>query len=63
MKQMQEESVLKLKTQATSCMVNFVRGLISEEGFEDVEDEKQKEYGAVLAPYSAQLVDTISKLF
>jgi hypothetical protein len=32
---MREEEYIKLKTQATSCMVSFVRGLIDEEAFLD----------------------------
>ena len=33
LKMMREEQLLKLRTQATSCMVNFVRGLIDEQAF------------------------------
>lgn len=60
---MQDESILKIRTQATSCMVNFVRGLINEDALEDVEDEKQKEYSEILAPYATTMVETISQLF
>jgi importin-5 len=63
LKLMQEEQYIKLKTQATSCMVNFVRGLIDEEAFVEEPSEKQEEYGRILAPYSAALVQTISQLF
>ena len=40
-----------------------MRGLINEDAYEDVEDDKQKEYATILAPYSQQLVETISVLF
>ena len=60
---MQDEPYIKLKTQATSCMVNFVRGLIDEEAFFDEQSETQKEYALILAPYSGAMVDTISGLF
>jgi len=36
---MREEELIKLKTQATSCMVNFVRGLIHEEAYADESSE------------------------
>jgi len=36
---MQEEQFIKLRTQATSCMVNFVRGLIDEEAYVDESSE------------------------
>ena len=39
LKLMREEELIKLKTQATSCMVNFVRGLIDEEAFVDESSE------------------------
>ena len=35
LKMMANEEYIKLKTQATSCMVNFVRGLIDEEALID----------------------------
>ena len=35
LKMMQDEQLIKLRTQATSAMVNFVRGLIDEEAFQD----------------------------
>jgi hypothetical protein len=63
LKLMLEEQNIKLKTRATSCMVNFVRGLINEEGYEDVEDEIQKENSAILFPYASSIVETISALF
>lgn len=60
---MREEELLKLRTQATSCMVNFVRGLIDEEAYLDESSDNQKEYSKILAPYSAHLVETITGLF
>ena len=63
LKMMQEEQLIKVKTQATSAMVNFVRGLIDEEAFQDESSETQKEYAKILAPYSAAMVDTIGSLF
>jgi hypothetical protein len=63
LKLMREEELIKLKTQATSCMVNFVRGLIDEEAFTDESSDNQKEYSQILAPYSAHLVSTITGLF
>jgi hypothetical protein len=44
-------------------MVNFVRGLIDEEAFQDESSDAQKEYAAILAPYSGPLLDTIGNLF
>jgi hypothetical protein len=44
-------------------MVNFVRGLIDEEAFQDESSETQKEYARILAPYSTAMVDTIGSLF
>ena len=35
LKMMQEEQLIKLRTQSTSALVNFVRGLIDEEAFQD----------------------------
>ena len=63
LKMMQEEQLIKVKTQATSAMVNFVRGLIDEEAFQDESSETQKEYARILAPYSTAMVDTIGSLF
>ena len=63
LKMMQEEQFIKLRTQATSCMVNFVRGLIDEEAYVDESSEAQKEFSIILAPYSGALVETISELF
>jgi hypothetical protein len=60
---MREEQLLKLRTQATSCMVNFVRGLIDEQAFQDESTDQQKEYAKILGPYSAALVETIKGLF
>lgn len=40
-------------------MVNFVRGLISDDS-EDDEDKEQKENAKLLMPYAQQLVETIS---
>lgn len=60
---MQDEQLIKLRTQATSAMVNFVRGLIDEEAFQDESSETQKEYASILAPYSVPMVDTIGNLF
>lgn len=61
---MTEEEQIKMKTQAASCMVSFVRGLIDEpdeagddEEVEDIEESKtsttltQKQRRKVLAPY------------
>ena len=59
LKLMQEETLIKLKTQATSCMVNFVRGLIDEEADLDETSDAQKEYSVILAPYSGPMVETI----
>lgn len=44
-----------MKSQATSCMVNFVRGLISPEDEEDDKDLSEKEKLAriqVIKPYA-----------
>lgn len=60
---MRDEQLVKLKTQATSCMVNFVRGLIDEEAYIDETSEAQKEYSKILAPYSGIMVSTITGLF
>jgi hypothetical protein len=63
LKMMREEELMKLRTQATSCMVNFVRGLIDEQAFQDESTEQQKEYAKILSPYSVALVETIKGLF
>lgn len=42
LKMMKEEELIKMRTQATSAMVNFVRGLI-DENEEDEDQKKQKE--------------------
>ncbi len=39
LKMMEGEEMIKVRTQATSCMVNFVRGLIDLEAFEDTSSE------------------------
>ncbi len=39
LKMMEGEEMIKVRTQATSCMVNFVRGLIDPEAFEDTSSE------------------------
>jgi hypothetical protein len=33
-------------------MVNFVRGLIDEQAFEDESNDQQKEFAKILTPYS-----------
>ncbi|CDW84107.1 importin beta- [Stylonychia lemnae] len=60
-KLMQDEQLIKLRKQATSAMVNFVRGLINEE--DDVEDKSHLVNAQVLEPYADDLVNTISMLF
>jgi hypothetical protein len=60
---MEQEELIKLKTQATSCMVNFVRGLIDEDAFMDESSDAQKEYSVILAPYAGGIVSTITGLF
>lgn len=48
LKLMREEQYIKLQTQASSCMVNFVRGLVNtEEGSDEVDEENRK----ILLPY------------
>lgn len=44
-------------------MVNFVRGLIDEEAFQDESSDTQKEYARILAPYATPMVATIGNLF
>lgn len=61
-KLMQEEKLIKLRTQATSATLNFVRGLIEEETDAET-DKSQKENAKILLPYASTLVDTISTLF
>ena len=39
---MQTETIMKLRTQATSAMVNFVRGMFDEEGEVDESDKNLK---------------------
>ena len=63
LKMMREEQLLKLRTQATSCMVNFVRGLIDESAFQDESTDEQKEFAKILAPYSQALIEAIKELF
>ena len=63
LKMMEEEQLIKLKTQACSAMVNFVRGLIDEEAFQDESSDTQKEYARILDPYATPMVATIGNLF
>ncbi|TNV74745.1 hypothetical protein FGO68_gene4951 [Halteria grandinella] len=63
LRMMANEDLIKLKTQACSCMVNFVRGLIDEDALIDESSDAQKEYSRILAPYSANIVSTITGLF
>lgn len=60
---MEKEEYMKMKSQATSCMVSFVRGLINEDEETEYEEEKKKEYSQILVPYVPKLVETISALF
>jgi len=62
-KMMRDESLLKLKSQAVSCCVNLVRGLI--DGNEDAEmtEEDIERNKKVVIGYSEELVTTISNLF
>jgi hypothetical protein len=57
-KMMNSEELIKMQTQATSCMVNFVNGLIENET-EEYTLESNKE---CLAPYATDLMQTISVL-
>ena len=58
---MNEESELKLQTQATACMTSMIRGLIDEETAEDSEVNVRNK--KLLVPYADQLVASISALF
>lgn len=60
---MVQEEYIKMKTQATSCMVNFVRGLINADETEEYDEEAKKENCQILYPYATKLVETISHLF
>ena len=60
-KMMNDETHLKMQTQATAAMTSMVRGLIDEESAEDSEiNIKNKQ---ILVPYSEGLVNSISVLF
>ena len=62
-KLMREEQLIKLRTRATSAMVNYVRGLIDEEGDAEDSEKNLKENAQLLIPITDSLVDTISILF
>jgi hypothetical protein len=50
---MKEEPLIKSKSQAVSCCVNFVRGLISDEGeAKDLDEQTIEENKELLAKYS-----------
>jgi hypothetical protein len=57
---MANESFVKLKTQAVSVTINFVRGLIEAEEGEEEDQDKIDKNKAILLPYSDQLVKSIS---
>lgn len=63
-KMMLEDSLIKLKSQAVSCCINFVRGLIncdSEEAeLSEADIERNKN---IVLGYSEELVLAISSLF
>jgi hypothetical protein len=60
LKMQAEESYIKLKSQAVSCTINFVRGLI--EVGEDDDEEKVNTHKQILTPYLDSLVQSISAM-
>ena len=56
-----EEKYLKSQTQATSCMVSFVRGLSTEFEEDEEKEKKTKEQNInTLKPYIEDLVKVIT---
>lgn len=60
-KMMNEETHLKMQTQAVSVLTAFIKGLIDEESAEDSEQNTKNKN--VLLPYADDIVKTISNLF
>lgn len=52
MKMMIEEPTIKMRSQATGCMVNFVRGLIENEEGERVHEEEIDRNKKILLIYT-----------
>ena len=55
---MVNEPLIKLKSQAVSCTINFVRGLVEES--EDANEEEVTKHKQILTPYSDSLVQAIT---
>ena len=62
-KMMRDDSLIKLKSQAVSCCVNFVRGLINGDEDAEMTEEDIERNKKVVLGYSEELVSTISSLF
>ena len=59
---MQEEALIKSRSQAVSCAVNFVRGLIQGGDEEPLDEDTLDTNKSLIMGYSDQLVATISSL-
>jgi len=51
---MRDEQMIKLKSQAVSATINFVRGLVEDD--EDLDADEMKKQKQILAPYSDTLM-------
>ena len=60
---MQSEEMIKLRTQATSVMVSFVKGLIDDEKEEQANGIKASKNSKILLSYANDMVEAINGLF
>lgn len=58
---MANEEMIKLKSQAVSCTINFVRGLI-EDAEDDADEDEVKKHKEILTPYSDSLCIAIMQM-
>ena len=61
-KMMQEETLIKMRSQVASCTVNFVRGLIENEDGERVHEEEIERSKQILFIYTDRLIPVIQQL-
>ena len=59
---MQEEQMIKSRSQAVSCCVNFIRGLINYDETDETDEKELENNKALILGYSEQLVVVISSL-
>ncbi len=56
---MQEEKLIKMRSQVASCSVNFVRGLVENEEGERVHEDEIERNKEILKLYTNQLIPVI----